>query len=294
MSTLFDTQIVGNGKDATDFIVSLLQASTEYAIIGKDMDGTVLLWNEGARRLYGYEPDEVVGKMNSAQLHAPADIAAGVPDKILAAALATGKWEGALQRRRKNGTEFAARVVTTPRRDALGAPIGYLAISKDISDEIRLTEELKATQLYTRSLIESNIDALMTTDPVGIISDVNQQMEALTGYPSAQLIGTPFKDYFTDPERALQGIKLVLQEGKVTDYELTARGRDGGETTVSYNASTFHDRDGKLQGVFASARDVTERKRFEQTLQEKNIEMENANLAKDRFWPACRTNCAPR
>jgi len=75
----------------------------------------------------------------------------------------------------------------------------------------------------------------------------------------------------------------VLREGKVTNYELTARSKTGQETVVSYNATTFDDQGGKLQGVFAAARDVTERKRFEQTLQEKNLELENANLAKDRF-----------
>jgi protein-histidine pros-kinase len=83
--------------------------------------------------------------------------------------------------------------------------------------------------------------------------------------------------------RAEDGIRLVLRESKVTNYELTARSKEGRETVVSYNAATFYDRDGKLQGVFAAARDVTERKRFEQTLQEKNIELENANFAKDRF-----------
>ncbi len=95
-------------------------------------------------------------------------------------------------------------------------------------------------------------------------------MEALTGCTRDELIGAPFKDYFTDPERAQAGIKLVLGERKLTDYELTARARDGKETVVSYNATTFHDRDRKLQGVFASARDVTERKRYEQSLQEAN------------------------
>jgi len=69
----------------------------------------------------------------------------------------------------------------------------------------------------------------------------------------------------------------------VTNYELTVRGRGGRETVVSYNAATFFDRDGKLQGVFAAARDVTERKRFEFALQEKNVELEGASLAKDRF-----------
>ena len=121
-----------------------------------------------------------------------------------------------------------------------------------------LDQRVRDQQFYTRSLIESNIDALITTDPRGIITDVNKQMEALTGCTRDELIGAPFKDYFTDPERAEAGIKLVLGESKLTDYELTAHARDGKETVVSYNASTFHDRDRKLQGVFAAARDVTE------------------------------------
>jgi PAS domain S-box-containing protein len=99
---------------------------------------------------------------------------------------------------------------------------------------------------------------------------VNKQMEALTGCTRDELIGAPFKAYFTDPEQAEAGIKRVLGESKLTDYELTARARDGKETVVSYNATTFHDRDRKLQGVFASARDVTERKRYEQSLQQAN------------------------
>jgi len=130
----------------------------------------------------------------------------------------------------------------------------------------------------------------MTTDPAGIITDVNKQMEALTGCTRDELIGAPFKSYFTDPERAEAGIKLVLSEKKVTDYELTACARDGKKTVVSYNATTFYDRDRTLQGVFAAARDVTERKRFEQALQETNVEMEiaksaaeKANLAKSDF-----------
>ena len=91
----------------------------------------------------------------------------------------------------------------------------------------------------------------------------------LTGCTRYELIGRPFKNYFTDPERAEAGIKLVLREKKVTNYELTAHARDGKETVVSYNATTFYDRDRKLQGVFAAARDVTERKQVEQELSEK-------------------------
>jgi len=265
---LFDSAIVGNAQEAVDFIGNILESSTEYSVIGKDLDGKILLWNEGARRLYGYEPEEVVGKSNSSILHTSEDVAAGKHREIMTVALRDGKWEGTLGRIRKNGDRFTARVVITPRRDASGKAIGYLLISKDISDEIRLTEELTATQFYTRSLIESNIDALMTTDPLGLITDVNQQMAALTNYAREALIGSPFKNYFTDPARAEDGIRLVLREGKVTNYELTALSKDGRMTVVSYNASTFRDAAGRLQGVFAAARDITEQKKLEAQLRE--------------------------
>lgn len=140
-------------------------------------------------------------------------------------------------------------------------------------------EQLRGSQLYTRLLMESNIDALMTTDPLGIITDVNQQMEILSGHSREELIGTPFKQQFTHPERAEDGIRLVLRDGRVANYELIVRSKDGEETVVSYNATTFNDQSGKLQGVFGAARDVTERKRFEQELQEKNLQLGSANEA---------------
>jgi len=265
---LFDNKIASSEAQALDFIGNILESSTEYSVIGKDLEGKILLWNEGARRLYGYEPEEVVGKANSSILHAPEDVQAGKPREIMESALREGKWEGTIVRVRKNGQRFTARVVLTPRRDASGRPTGFLLISKDISNEIRLAEELQATQFYNRSLIESNFDALMTTDALGIISDVNQQMEALTECNRDELIGTPFKMYFTDPQRAEEGVKLVLREGKVTNYELTARGRGTRETPVSYNASIFRDAQGKVKGVFAAARDITEQKKLERQLHE--------------------------
>jgi len=118
---------------------------------------------------------------------------------------------------------------------------------------------------------------------MGIISDVNQQMVALTGRTRDELIGSPCRNFFTDPDLADVAIKRVLAENKVSDYELTVRAQNGDETVVSYNAATFHDRDRKLQGVFAAARDVTERKRFERALQEKNIELEHASRMKSGF-----------
>ena len=164
-----------------------------------------------------------------------------------------------------------------------GAIAAFVATVGTTSVAYLLLRALRDQQFYTRSLIESNIDALMTTDPEGIITDVNQQMEALTGCCREELIGTPFKNYFTDPERAEAGIKRVVSEKKVTDFELTARAKDGQETVVSYNASNFYDHDGVLQGVVAAARDVTERKRLDQELESAKSAAEKANLAKSEF-----------
>jgi PAS domain S-box-containing protein len=278
--------------------------SANFSSIATDAKGVIQIFNVGAERMLGYRAAEVVNKITPAELSDPQELIARA--KALSLELGTTIAPGfealvykasrgiediyELTKLRKNGSRFPAVVSVTALRDAQDTIIGYLLIGTDNTarqeveaERKKLDQRLRDQQFYTRSLIESNIDALVTTDPLGIITDVNKQMEALTGCTRDELIGAPFKNNFTDLKRAEAGIRLVLDEKKVTNYELTACSRDGKQTDVSYNATTFYDRDRKLQGVFAAARDVTERKRFEHTLQEKNIELERANLAKDRF-----------
>ncbi len=254
---LFDGSIVGTPQEAVDFITNILESSTEYSVIAKDLTGKILLWNEGARRLYGYEPGEVIGKANSSILHTPQDVGSGVPAQIMQAALKQGKWEGTLTRRRKNGDQFTARLVITPRHDPTGRPIGFLLISKDISDEIRLTQ-------YARSLIEASVDPLVTISPEGKITDVNEATIKVTGAAREKLIGADFANYFTEPEKASEGYQRVFSEGFVTDYPLTIRHAEGRLTDVLYNASVYKDARGNVLGVFAAARDITAQKQASQ------------------------------
>jgi PAS domain S-box-containing protein len=285
--------------------------SANFSSIATDEKGVIQLFNVGAERMLGYTAAEVLNKITPADISDPQEVIARA--KALSLELGTGIAPGfealvfkasrgiediyELTYIRKDGTRFPAVVSVTALRDDRDAIIGYLLIGTDNTarkqveaEQKKLDQRLRDQQFYTRSLIESNIDALMTTDPLGIITDVNKQMEALTGCTRDELIGAPSKKYFTDPERAEAAIKLVLSEKKVTDYELTARARDGKKTEVSYNASTFYDRDRTLQGVLAVARDVTERKRSEQALQDTNVALEiaksaaeQANLAKSDF-----------
>jgi PAS domain S-box-containing protein len=285
--------------------------SANFSSIATDEKGVIQIFNVGAERMLGYAAADVMNKITPADISDPQEVIARA--KALSLELSTTIAPGfealvfkasrgiediyELTYIRKDGSRFPAIVSVTALRDAQNAIIGYLLIGTDNSarkqveeEQKKLDQRLRDQQFYTRSLIESNIDALMTTDPHGIITDVNKQMEALTDCTRDELIGAPFKSYFTDPERAEAAIKLVLTEKKVTNFELTACARDGKKTVVSYNATTFYDRDRKLQGVFAAARDVTERKRFEQALQETNVELESAksaaekaNLAKSDF-----------
>ena len=285
--------------------------SANFSSIATDANGVIQIFNVGAERMLGYTAAEVMNQITPADISDPQEVIARA--KALSVELGTPITPGfdalvfkasrgiediyELTYIRKDGSRFPAVVSVTALRDAQDAIIGYLLIGTDNTARKQVEEErkkldqrLRDQQFYTRSLIESNIDALMTTDPSGIITDVNKQMEALTDCTRDELIGAPFKNYFTDPERAEAAIKQVLSEKKVTNYELTARARGGKETVVSYNATTFYDRDRTLQGVFAAARDVTERNRLDQVLQEKNVELESAksvaeqaNLAKSDF-----------
>jgi PAS domain S-box-containing protein len=285
--------------------------SANFSSIATDEKGVIQIFNVGAERMLGYAAADVVNKITPADISDPQELIARAV--ALSAELATTITPGfqalvfkasrgiediyELTYIRQDGSRFPAVVSVTALRDDQGAIIGYLLIGTDNSarkqveaEQMKLDQRLRDQQFYTRSLIESNIDAIMTTDPAGIITDVNKQMEALTGSTRDELIGAWFKNYFTDPGRAEASIKQVLREKKITNYELTARARDGKTTVVSFNATTFYDRDRKLEGVFAAARDVTERKRLDHALEEQNVELkrarataEKANLAKSAF-----------
>ena len=264
----------------------------------------IQIFNVGAERMLGYAAGEVINTITPADISDPQELISRA--RALSSELSTPIEPGfealvfkasrgiediyELTYIRKDGTRFPAVVSVTALRDAAGVIIGYLLIGTDNTarklveeEQKRSDQRLRDQQFYTRSLIESNIDALMAIDPNGIITDVNKQTEALTGCTRDELIGAPFKDCFTDPVRAEAGIRRVLSETSVRDYELTARARDGKQTIVSYNATTYYDRNRTLQGVFAAARDITESKRVEGELQRARADAESASRTKSDF-----------
>ncbi len=154
-------------------------------------------------------------------------------------------------------------------KDARGKVLGVFAAARDV------TAQRQASQ-YARSLLEASLDPLVTISPEGKITDVNEATVKVTGVRREGLIGTDFSDYFTEPAKARVGYREVFDKGFVTDYPLTIRGAGGQLTDVLYNASLYKDSDGKNVGVFAAARDITERKRAEENLRRVMQEVQNS------------------
>lgn len=284
--SLFDRAGTRTAEEGLGLLANVLESATEYSVIATDCDGDIVLWNEGAHRLYGYEADEVLGRHKTI-LHTAEDADAGMPKRMMQGALADGKWVGFVERVRKDGSRFTANVVMTPRQDADGRPAGFVLVSRDTTEELRLTRELDRAQNYARSLIESAPDAMVLVDGEGEIRLANAEAERMFGWDRAQLIGQSVEilipdrfqaqhpahraDFFAAPRTRAMGAGL----------ELYGRRRDGSEFPVEISLSPSQSEDTLL--ATASIRDVTDRKRAEQALVDANRRLEAASRAKNRF-----------
>src|SRR5689334_20328461 len=206
----------------------------------------------------GYGRAELIGSPFSGYFTEPDRATAGVEESFDRCVVREYGLTLISSRRRLHQVSFNALVFGA----AAGRVRGIFASARDITDRVRLEERLREQQIYLRGLIKSSVDGLITVDPTGFITDVNDQMCRMTGYTREELIGSIFKQYFTEPDRADLGVKQTLMESTVTNYELVLKSKTGRKATVSFNASIFRTPDGQVQGIFASARDISEQARL--------------------------------
>ncbi len=140
-----------------------------------------------------------------------------------------------------------------------------------------------ANPIYARSLIEASLDPMVTINPEGAITDVNEATIKVIGKSRAELIGTDFFKYFTEPDKARESYQQVFANGYLTDYPLTIWGSDGKLTPVLYNASVYKDERGKVLGVFAAARDVTAQQKAEKEIKQHTLALQTANKELEAF-----------
>ena len=260
--------------------------NSDDAIIGKSLDGIILNWNTGAEKIYGYSASEVIGK--SMSILVPPDQVDDLRHILDKFKRGEPVFHYETPRMRKDGTLIQVSLTSSPIKDRNGKLIGVSTIDRDITERKRAEEEIKRANAYNRSLIEASLDPLVTINPDGTISDVNEATVKVTGQVRDELIGTDFSQYFTEPEKAKAGYEMVFREGSVTDYGLEIRHRNGKITPVLYNASVYRDEAGNITGVFAAARDVTERKKAEE--ESKRANAYNRSLIEARLDPLVTIN----
>lgn len=147
------------------------------------------------------------------------------------------------------------------------------------------TRHLKESEAYTRSLIEAALDPLLTINTEGKITDVNEASVKVTGVPREKLIGSDFLNYFTEPQKAKAVYEQVFKKGYVADYPLTIKNANNTFTDVLYNASVYRDANDNVVGIFAAARDISERIKSEEALKNKTQQLVEAQqLAHIGSW----------
>ena len=267
-------------KKAESKIQALANAveSSDDAIITKSLDGIIISWNKGAGKVYGYSAEEVLGK----------DISMLEPDNLkgeirhFSEKIRQGEKVQHYEtlRLKKNGKIINVSVTLSPVYDTSGKLVAVSTIARDVTQRKRAEEALRLSNIYNRNLIEVSLDPLVTIGSDGKITDVNVATELVTGYSRKELIGTDFSDYFTEPERARTGYRQAFIQGEIRDYPLEIQHKDGHATPILYNASIYKDEAGKVIGVFAAARDITELKEAEKALKKAYDSLEK--LVKER------------
>jgi PAS domain S-box-containing protein len=254
----------------TKTLASIVEASDD-AIIAKSLNGVITNWNAGAERIYGYSRKEALGR-NISMI-----IPKGHPNELkkFLDQIRSGRKikHYRTERVTKDGRLISVSISLSPMFDSGNKVTGASSISRDVSAAVAVEKRLQEAAAYNRSLIEASPDPLVTIGPDGAITDANGATEEITGCSRDQLIGTDFSGYFSEPEKARAGYQKVFDEGRVIDYPLKIRGKDGRTIPVLYNASIFKDKDGSVIGVFAAARDITQLKKAEDALRESEVQL---------------------
>ena len=266
VGTLFRDVTVGKNTEeklrvASLYSRSLIEASLD-PLVTINVSGKITDVNKATEEATGRNRTELIGSDFSDYFTEPKSARAGY-QKVFTEGYVR---DYPLAIRHKSGRITDVLYNASVYRNEAGQIQGVFAAARDVTERKQAEDKLKSVSLYSRSLIEASLDPLVTISAEGKITDVNKSTEEVTGYSREQLIGSDFSDYFTEPEKARLGYKKVFTDGYVRDYPLAICHQSGKIVDVLYNATVYRNEDGVIQGVFAAARDVTQRKIAEQKL----------------------------
>ncbi|MCW5659718.1 MAG: PAS domain S-box protein [Burkholderiaceae bacterium] len=250
----------------------LFDSATDHAICLLSPRGTIVSWNAGAQRIMGYSAAEAIGR-HGAMLHTPEALATGWPDEALRRACEDGRLEDEGWRVRKDGTRFWANVVISPLIEPDGRVAGFTEITRDLTERRAQEKRLRDSERNLRLLVEGVQDyAIFTLDPHGVITSWNLGAERIKGYTATEAIGKHFSMFYPAPAVAARWPQQELQRaktfGRFEDEGWRLR-KDGSRFWANVVITAIVDDQGTLLGFSKVTRDLTERRRHEEELMER-------------------------
>ena len=247
-------------SDSEELLRTIFDSVQDGIIVADAQTRQFRMVNASICRMLGYHRDELLS-LGVEGIH-PAEELAYIFSQFELQARGEISVVPSMPMKRKDGSIFYADVNTGPMMAHGVASI--VGVFRDITERIRAEEQQRLALLYARSLIEADMDPLVTINVAGKIMDVNEAAIQMTGVSRELLTDSDFSEYFTEPDRAHAGYQEAFAKGFIRDYPLTMRHASGTLTEVLYNASVYRNEQGETVGVLAVARDITERLRAEQ------------------------------
>ena len=259
VNTLIDITERKRNEEFEQQLVTIVESSDD-AILSEDLDGIIRTWNPGAKRLFGYTAEEVIGKPIT--LVIPMDRHDEESDIL--SRIRRGECIDHYEtvRQRKDGSLIEISVTASPIKNAEGRIIGASKIARDITERKRTEQVMRRLA----SVIESSDDAIVSKDLDGIIRTWNPGAERLFGYTAEEVIGKPITLLIPmDRHGEETDILSRIRRGECIDhYETVRRRKDGSLIEISVTASPLKNAEGRIIGASKIARDITARRRAQE------------------------------
>jgi PAS domain S-box-containing protein len=253
----------------------LVEGVIDYAIYMLDPNGIISNWNAGAKRIKGYDADEVVGQ-HFQMFYSPEDREAGLPARCLETARENGKFEDEGWRVRKDGSKFLASVVI----DALyeeNELVGFAKITRDITERNKAGDALRESERHFRLLVNGVTDyALYMLDPTGVVTNWNPGAQRIKGYLPNEIIGQHFSRFYSSADQAAgrpaRALRLALESGRYEEEGWRVR-KDGTFFWASVVIDPIRDDENRLIGFAKITRDITERREAQQEMEKLQLRL---------------------
>ncbi len=249
------------------FLNSILDSSTEYAIMALDLQGKIIEFNRGAENIFGWKKEEVINKQNINITNIPEDRARGLQKQIGERTINEGVFDLEIHRMKKDGSIFPSHTTINAIRGPSHDVTGFVEIVRDITKRIILERELRETKDFLENIMESSVDGIVTTDLKGKITYMNRGMEEAIQYKREELLGTHISGFYVRGIQQARDIMDVLRKmERAKNYEIEVKRKDGKDLPILTSLFLLRDDNNDLIGTAGIFKDISEQKLLEAKL----------------------------